>query len=451
MIISPQLAQIKGLFGKLRWQSIVGRYLLLLLLGFLTRQGRMSAQQVASAVAGQSRLRAGVKRFLEKHGHQLTWLRRPATRRLLKKSARRGRFVFIVDSTSVSHQGEQTENTFSTGNRERRPCKGRRYHSYQRARRRCHLFVFGLLITPDGTRVPSFRLYYTREYCQRHALRHRTQADLAAELVAEIELPRQAEVVVLGDTAFESVQVRTACAARGFDWIMPANAERVLAGAKPRPKLWSLTEQIRCSQFACLKLEPNRAIDMRRVSLSRRGPTKPQTFYVHEERRMVHSIGDTRIVFSTKRRPTTGNALQRTETKVLLTNASRLTAAEIVELYALRWQIELFFKELKGTLGMHQYRFRTMRAVGPWIEACCMTVLYLEWVRLQHLRDTKATRAQRAWWARQRTHGLALTVRQRLDEAQLRSIHRSTSSDWGIRKLRRLLRQALALEYRNPA
>jgi hypothetical protein len=232
---------------------------------------------------------------------------------------------------------------------------------------------------------------------------------------------------------------------------MPANSERVLAGAKPRPKLWSLTEQIRCSQFDCLRLEPKRALDMRRVSLSRRGPTKPQTFYVHEERRAVHSIGETRIVFSTKRRPASGNALQRTETKVLLTNAQRLTTAEIVELYALRWQIELFFKEVKGTLGMHQYGFRSMQAVGPWLEACCLTVLYLEWVRLQHLRDAKTTSAERAWWTRQRTHGLALAVRQQLEETQLRCIHRSTSSEWGIRKLRRLLRQTLALEYRNAA
>jgi len=451
MIISPQLPQIKGLFGKLRWKSIVGRYLLLLVLGFLTHRGRMSAQQAASAVVGQSRHRAGVKRFLEKHGHQLTWLRRAATRRLLGQSARRGRFVFIVDSTSVSHQGEQTENTFSAGNRQRRPSAGKRYNKYKHARRGCHLFVFGLLITPDGTRIPSFRLYYTREYCQRHEMRHRTQADLAAELITEIELPRGVEVIVLGDAAFESVQVRRACQTRGFDWILPANSERVLAGAKPRPKLWSLTEQIRRSQFVCLRLDPKRALDMRRVSLSRRGPTKPQTFYVHEERRVVHSIGETRIVFSAKRRPQPGNALQRTETKVLLTNAQHLTVAEIVELYALRWQIELFFKEVQGTLGVHHYRFRSMQAVGPWIEACCISVLYLEWVRLQHLRDTKSARAQRAWWARQRTHGLALAVRQRLDEAQLRSIDRSTSSEWGIRKLRRLLRQTLALEYRNAA
>jgi len=36
--------------------------------------------------------------------------------------------------------------------------------------------------------------------------------------------------------------------------------------------------------------------------------------------------------------------------------------AQIVELYLVRWQIELLFKELKSCLGMHQYGFRDLLA-----------------------------------------------------------------------------------------
>jgi hypothetical protein len=32
-------------------------------------------------------------------------------------------------------------------------------------------------------------------------------------------------------------------------------------------------------------------------------------------------------------------------------------------LYSLRWQIELTFKELKSTLGLHQYQFREFQCV----------------------------------------------------------------------------------------
>ena len=40
-----------------------------------------------------------------------------------------------------------------------------------------------------------------------------------------------------GDTAFDAEAVRTACEERKFSWIVPINPERVLAGAKPRPKV----------------------------------------------------------------------------------------------------------------------------------------------------------------------------------------------------------------------
>ena len=44
--------------------------------------------------------------------------------------------------------------------------------------------------------------------------------------------------------------------------------------------------------------------------------------------------------------------------------------ATLVELYDLRWQIERFFKELKSTLGLAQYRFRQFVKVEGWTQAC---------------------------------------------------------------------------------
>ena len=44
--------------------------------------------------------------------------------RLLDREANDGLFVFIVDATLTTQGGKNTENTISTGNRQRRPCKG---------------------------------------------------------------------------------------------------------------------------------------------------------------------------------------------------------------------------------------------------------------------------------------------------------------------------------------
>jgi IS4 transposase len=56
-------------------------------------------------------------------------------------------------------------------------------------------------------------------------------------------------------------------------------------------------------------------------------------------------VGGVQLVFST----TKTKLAQATpdNVKILMTNNLRLTPREIVELYGLRWQIELFFKEFK--------------------------------------------------------------------------------------------------------
>jgi hypothetical protein len=43
---------------------------------------------------------------------------------LLVREAAEGLFVFIVDATLTTQAGKKTENTYSTGNRKRRPRKG---------------------------------------------------------------------------------------------------------------------------------------------------------------------------------------------------------------------------------------------------------------------------------------------------------------------------------------
>lgn len=449
MIISPRLPQGNDLFGQFSWKSPLGRHLLMMIVGILAHRGRMSAQQSASAIVGSSCHRATVARFWSRHGLQLSWIARQCSRRLLQQQRIFGRCVFIVDTTLVSHQGPRTPNVFSTGNRRRRPKQGRRYSKLRRATRGCHAFVWGLLITPDGRRLPSFRCYYTRQYCEQHGQRHQTQADLAADLTRSLQVPRGAEVIVLADTAFESRQLRAACDERGFFWIMPANPERVLAGEKPRPKLWSLTKQFRSESFATIRFSPHQGplVAMRRSA--RRESIKPRTYYVHEEKRAVLSLGEVRIVFSTKRPPTPGKLLQRDETKILLSNAQHLRLAEVVELYSLRWQIELFFKELKSSLGIHQYRFRNFKCVVAWMEAYRITFLYLEWVRAKQVSASRGREQQ--WWRCQRTHGLALAVRQRLEEQQLLTIQRQTATPHGLKTLRKLVRQALANEYRHAA
>ena len=115
-------------------------------------------------------------------------------RALLAKEAGRGRFLFIVDATRVSQSGAKTQNTHSTGNRQRRPKHGRRCNTKQVVRKKCHSFTFGLLITPSGIRIPFQIPHYAKEYCQEQGITHRTMAESAAELIRDLPLPAGARL-----------------------------------------------------------------------------------------------------------------------------------------------------------------------------------------------------------------------------------------------------------------
>jgi hypothetical protein len=370
----------------------------------------------------------------------------------LALEAKQGRFLYLTDQTLCSQQGDKTQNTYSTGNRQRRPRKGRRYSKYKHQRKRCHCFVMGLLITPSGIRIPFRRSYYTKEYCEQTGRVYRKQTELAAEIIRELPLPEGADVVVLGDTAFDAEVIREACDKRNYKWIVPMNPERVLAGPKPRPRVRSLAKELTAEQFRAVRLYPSKGeyVAMRRLSAYRIGPkVKPRTFYAHKESRDVHSVGKVLLVFSTREKPTAGQ--EPNVQKILMTNDCSLKAAEVVELYDLRWQIELFFKELKSTLGFDQYRFRRFEQVEGWLDMTLVTFLYLEWHRARQLQRSDLSKEEKERWRRQRTHGLCIAMRQEADRADLDYLAEAVQTKGGMRRLRRKLREVTQKEYRTVA
>ena len=453
MMMQDALPGIKRYLAPAKLGLVPAGFLIRLMTGFICHLGRMSASQAAEAVRSDSRHRAAIVRFLAKCGWSGDWcvLAQLAEVVLQAESSKKGTWLFLIDSTLMSHQGKKMDNTYSCGNRKRRPRQGRRYNKNKHTRKSCHAFVMGLLITPSGIRIPSCRCYFTKEYCKRKNRPQRTQTELAAELITALVVPAKVELVVLGDTSFDAKCIRDACAARGFDWIVPVNPERVLAGPKKqRPKVTSLVQEMSADHFAPLRLTPDQGafVAQRRMARCRRGSkTKSRTWYVHEERRAVHSVGEVQLVFSMKEPPKTGTKVS--VDKILMTN-SRRSAAEVVELYLLRWQIELFFKELKSTLGIDEYRFLSFDKVEAWVAACLLTFLYLEWHRTKMLQDPHLSAKDKEWWRSQRTHGLCVAIRQQAEEAELKRLGDYTHTRTGMKKLKRLLRQARPLEYRRP-
>jgi hypothetical protein len=171
------LPRIKAFFSKTITDAVVFGMLVRLMAGFIEHTGRMSASQAGGAIRTRSVHRAAITRFLAKSNWGRDWclLEQLAELLLQEEERSRGLWIFIVDQTHCSQQGDKTENTYSTGNRQRRPRKGRRYSKYKHTRKRCHCFMMGLLITPSGLRIPCCRSYHTRDFAKAEKRKYRTQ------------------------------------------------------------------------------------------------------------------------------------------------------------------------------------------------------------------------------------------------------------------------------------
>lgn len=449
VMVADLVPGLKRCLRGLNLREAAMQMVLRVVIAFIFHSGRMSCLQAAGSIRTQVRHRAQVGRLLGRRFFRRLDLNTTLRQDLLARELGRGPFIFKIDATLRSQAGIKTENTYSTGNRQRRPVQGRRYGKQKHARKSCHSFTMGLLTTPGGLRLPFSVPYYTREYCQQQGLVHHTTAETAAHLIRQLPLPEGAQVIVLGDTAYDADVVRQACAERGFVWIFPCNPERVLGGPKPRPKVRSLLKDWSSFSLQTVRFSPGRGkyVAYRRLSPHRLGPkAKPRTFYVHQERRNVHSVGEVRLVFST----TQSKLAKATpdDVKILMTNALQGRLQDVIELYSLRWQIELFFKELKSTFGFHQYGFRTFARVERWVELALTAFLYLERYRAEQLARKGLSDKEKDWWRHQRTHGLCQAIRLASQQSELQYLADRLNTPGGIHKLKRLLREAIAPEYR---
>lgn len=451
MIIVPESAAgLKGFLSHTGMNEFARTMLLRMVLAFIMHRGRMSCSAAAGSIAAVSIHRGELTTFMARPRWQKHDFNNPLMKLLLAKETKRGKFIFLIDATLVSQAGKKTQNTYSTGNRGRNPAKGRRYNQKKIVYKRVHNFTFGLLITPSGIRIPMEIPHYTQEYCKEYGIQHQTTAEAAAQMIRTLPLPATAEVIVIGDTAYDAQVIRDACQAKEYTWIFPVNPQRVYEGPRGRrPQLRSRLKEWNSLSLKTIRLRAStgKYASYRRLSKWRVGPkTKSRVYYAYQEKQDVRSVGRVLLVFSTMK-PNLERATPD-DVKILMTNAINLGVSEVIELYSLRWQIELFFKELKSTLGFAQYSFQNFLAVKAWVEMAITTVLFLEYERIKHMQDRRLSKEARRWWESHRLHGLCHAYRQECAGAELKYLSDRLKTPGGITKLKRLLLEALPAEFR---
>ncbi len=458
MLIFAQSAKsLKGYVSQCIDKEHIQLMAMRMVLAFILHRGRMSCSAAAGSICSDSVNRGEVTRCLARGYWRKIDLNSTLVSALLAKESKRGAFLFIVDATQKTLAGKKSQNTYFcssvTRRRSKRKPKNKRYNAKKTTAKSIHSYTFGLLITPSGIRIPFQIPHYTPEYCEKNGITARTSAECAAEMIRTLPVPKDADVIVLGDSAYDAKVVQDACAERGYTWIFACNAERVYEGTKGnRPKLRSRLKDWTNLSVKRIRLRAStgKYASYRRISKYRVGPKmKHRDYYAYQEKAEVRNVGSVQLVFSTMN-PKLTNATPD-DVKILITNAVNMSVLEVIELYTLRWQIELFFKELKSTLGFAQYSFHDFRAVETWVKLAITAVLFLEDLRITRMNDSRLCKEKRQWWATQRLHGLCLAFRQESTGAELKYIHNRLKTSGGVNKLKRLMANAVPVEFRMVA
>jgi hypothetical protein len=296
----------------------------------------------------------------------------------------------------------------------------------------------GLVITDSGARIPlPRRSYYTKNYAKKHGLKYRSQVDLVVEMLNDLSVPENVQVVVIVDSFFESKKLDQVCSNRQFTYVTAVDSNRCLAdenGNSNGQHVVSLLEELPSDAFTKITLdeESEQYHDFRRTP----GHRKIRTYHVCKKTLDIAKLGMRAVVFS-KKEKIEGKS-KSFSTKVLLTNDSQLTAEQIVELYELRWEIELYFKELKSYLHFSDYSFEDFKASQRWVDIVLITFLFLEYQRLLLIQSSLNPKEIKQL-KNARTSQMIEIVKAEVNQANILYIQEALKSSYGRQHLLKTL------------
>jgi hypothetical protein len=332
------------------------------------------------------------------------WERRQA-------KGQRRQWIVAIDTTYHATMSERMENLIVMS----QPKDPRRQTTRQ------HAFLMGLLLTDRGARLPLPRKsYYTKEYCRKHRRRFRTTVQLAADMLKELRVPDEVDVVVVFDSAFDAEVIHRVCRRRGFHAVFPIDPNRVLARTAEQDaalvsgeKVVAWTRSWSRKEFALLDLamdSEDHVFARRRHADNLRVKKTRRRYAAAARRATVSKLGDCLIVASYKENPKVqllpGQSAEwwayhkapvsyrkedrrkpsRWHGKVLACTDPTATTSQVIQWYEVRWQVELFFRELKSRMQFECYVLMNFEAVERYLDLLLMGLLLLEQQRLKDMQ-----------------------------------------------------------------
>jgi hypothetical protein len=449
MIIGPLAPAVKRFYRRFLADAPgvgawAGLALPILLHGLLLAARRRTLQALGQATLVHWLCAGSVCRWLARLRFPADRWHEHAFRRLLAAAARqgpRGAWVLIFDGTDTKRGGlAKVQNTRRYGKRPKAK-KGGRPAS------QAHTLLFGLLLLPNGLRLPlPRRSWYTRAYARQHGLPYRSQVELAAELLAWLRplLPAGTPLVVLADSLFDGRRLFALCRDWGYTFITKLKGNRTFADA-PGTRVVAHGQALAQGRFRRCRLCRGReaTAGYRRQPPRKARAHEKRVYDYCSERRRVSTIGEAQVVYSWKAPAYTPKPRpDRRQFAALVTNDLRLPPRQVIEYYELRWQVEVFFRELKGQLGLQDYQGTRFASYERYVTLALLAYLVLEYQRLRGLRGRAKAEEPQGGWQAARTAALLQQVRREAARADVRWIGQRLRSRSGRRQLHHALRRA---------
>jgi hypothetical protein len=243
--------------------------------------------------------------------------------------------------------------------------------------------LFGLLSLPGGLRLPLPRRgRYTQAYAKSLRVPYRTQAELAVELLAWLGplVPSGVRVAVLADSLVAGQRVFSWCQQRHGPFIAELKGNRPFADA-PGTGVPAYGKSLAESKSRRCRLGRGREAT---AAYRRQEPRRPRArekraYEYYSERRHVSPLGEAPVVYSWKSPACTPQPrTDRRRFAPLVTDDSGLSPRQVIEPYELRRQLEGFFRELKGQLGLQDYQGTEFASFERYVTVVLLGELVLE-------------------------------------------------------------------------
>lgn len=211
------------------------RILTELIAGIILCHGKRTFESLSKVLLDNQKNKTSVRSFFEAKNFRSKDILKSAISSVIMETARlcdaRGLYVLLFDGTCIQRGGDTlVENAI----------KYRKKHQRKKGKRstKSHTFTMGLLILPNGTRIPIPRYsYYTKKYCSKKKMKYYTQHEHACMMIEYVRglVPKTAEFFVIADGFFDSKIIYETCRKKKAIFITCADSGRAY---EPKKKLY---------------------------------------------------------------------------------------------------------------------------------------------------------------------------------------------------------------------